>query len=400
MTLPHGQVRYEAPGFAGFWNSQQVAQDDYTETVDSREYRVVELRTVLFPTIVGTVPINSAALTVGTGTSGDQSLLESSPMIVEVRPLPPGAPAEFTGAVGRFDISGQVDAATGRVNEPMQITATVSGEGNIEALPAPAWPEFDGWRAIESPADVSTQVVAGQVTGNRTDKIVLVPERAGELAIPEIAYTYFDPNLEQYVRLATSAAAISIAEGDAPSAAPPQTTIGVTEAPAETEMRPIKAVPPSLRQAGGNLTGSAAYWAAWGIPLLAIAGALFWQRRQAALEAGRAEALRKSALPDARSSLTRAVASGNDPRIAAAEVLLSYISARLETPLAGQTREALLRQLRDAGVSSGLMDRVEAALSAGETARYTPMAVSAGSGSVYAEDAAQLLAELEEAIGV
>ena len=77
--------------------------------------------------------------------------------------------------------------------------------------------------------------------------------------------------------------------------------------------------------------------------------------------------------------------------------MLSYISARLETPLAGLTREALLRQLQEAGASSDLIVRVEAALSAGETARYTPMVVDANRGAAYAEDAAQLFAELEEA---
>ena len=54
VTLPSGQVRYESPDFAGFWNSQLVEQDQYTETIDSEEYLVLELRIALFPTVVGT----------------------------------------------------------------------------------------------------------------------------------------------------------------------------------------------------------------------------------------------------------------------------------------------------------------------------------------------------------
>ena len=86
-----------------------------------------------------------------------------------------------------------MDADTGQVNEPLQLTITVSGEGNIEALPDPAWPEFTGWRVIGSPADTDSQLVAGQVTGSRTYEIILVPEEAGELTIPEIGYTHFYP---------------------------------------------------------------------------------------------------------------------------------------------------------------------------------------------------------------
>ena len=39
-TLGSGQVRYESPGFTGFWNSQGVEQEEYTATVNSREYNV------------------------------------------------------------------------------------------------------------------------------------------------------------------------------------------------------------------------------------------------------------------------------------------------------------------------------------------------------------------------
>ena len=398
VTVSSTQVRYKAPGFAGFWNSYPVEQDKYSETIDSGEHQVTELRTLLFSSVVGTAVIDPAGLVVSIGSSGDQDLLEGPPIAIEVRSLPVGSPAGFTGAVGRFEISAEADAAIGQVNEPVQITVTVSGEGNIEALPDPSWPEFAGWRVIESPAEASTEVVAGQVTGNRTFRVILVPERAGELTIPEIGYTHFDPDSERFVQTATAPIVVSVADSDGQAAAPARPDISGGEEPAETEMRPIKAVPSSLRRSGRELTGSAAYWVAWGIPLLAVAGALAWRRRQSALESARAASLRRNALPDARSSLARAVASGSDPRIAAADAVMSYLAARLETPLAGLTREILLWQLRESGASSGLTDQVEAALSAGETARYIPADQNTGRGQGYAGDVAQLLADLEEAI--
>ena len=396
VSLSLGELRYESPDFAGFWNSQPVVQDRYTETIDSEEYLVLELRTVLFPTVVGTVAIDPAALTASAGTGGSRRLLESPPVPVEVRPLPVGAPSGFTGAVGRFNITAEVDADTGQVNEPVQLTVTVSGEGNIEALPDPAWPEFTGWRVIESPADTDSQLVAGQVAGSRTYEIVLVPEEAGELTIPEIGYTHFDPGQEKYVEAATAAIVISAAGADGTAAVPPVPGVGAEE---EVRlMRPVKAMPPSLRQGGIELTGSAAYWAGWGIPALAVVGALVWRRRQEALEAARAESIRQNALPNARAALARAVASGADPRVAASEAMLSYLSARLEFPLAGLTREALLRQLGEAGVQPELTASVNEILDAGESARYTPPAGGPAVAAGHAERASQLLGELEGAI--
>ena len=92
VTLPSGEVRYESPDFAGFWNSQSVEQDEYTETIDSNEYRVIELRTVLFPTVQGTVAIEGRCLD-----SLQMVPLEGRAnwrplrVTVQVRPLPSGS---------------------------------------------------------------------------------------------------------------------------------------------------------------------------------------------------------------------------------------------------------------------------------------------------------------------
>ena len=213
-TLGSGQVRYESPAFAGFWNNQKVKQEEYTSTVNSREYNVVELRTVLFPTVVGIVAIDPAALSVSAGAAGEKASLKSDTVFVQVRPLPAGAPAGFAGAVGRFNISAQVDTTSTSTGEPVQLTVVVSGEGNIEALPDPDWPDFDGWRVVESPVSTETQVVAGRVTGSRTYGIALIPQRAGDLSISEIGYTHFDPETGEYARAATDPVTVSVAGVD------------------------------------------------------------------------------------------------------------------------------------------------------------------------------------------
>ena len=395
-NLSSVRVRYDPPDFAGFWNSQQTSQDEHEETIGPYEYRVVEVRTVLFASVVGAGEIEPAVLEVSTGTPGASGRMESPAVAVEVRSLPTPEPAGFTGAVGRFEISSSADAAEGKLNEPVLLTLRISGEGNIEALPDPGWPEFAGWRVIESPVSIESQVVARQVTGSRTHQIVMMPDHAGRLTIPEIRYPYFDPALERYVELATAPIAVSISDAAGSPAVPPLPAVAEAEEEDPT-VRPIKPVPPTIRQAGTELTDSVVYWAAWAVPALIIAGTVVWRRRRATQEAARAEALRNSALPDALAALSIAVASGGDPRVAASEAVLSYLSARLETQANGLTREALLGRLSEAGVSSDLEDRVAETLAAGESARYTPSAGgSAGAGN-HADRTSQLLGELEGA---
>ena len=395
--FPHS-LHYEPPGFAGFWNVQATEQDEYSETIDSREYRVIELRTLLFPSIVETIEIDPGVLTASTSSSQEPIVVESVPVLVEVRPMPTNAPVRFTGAVGRFEVSADVDTTAARMNESVQLTVKVQGEGNIDALPAPSWPEYQGWRVIQSPATVSSEVVDGKLVGSRTYVIVLVSELAGELTVPEISYVYYDPDREEYVEATTSPIVVTIAEADGAPSLPPSSVGGTGDERAVPGAKRIRAVPPTLRRSGGELTSSAVYWAMWGLPLLAITGAAVWRRRRDAREAVLADSRRRNALPNARSTLERAVAGGDDHSIAAADAVLSYVSDRFGVSLTGLTREALVGRLRDAGVTTELAQQIEDALASGEAARYTPEPPAAGHKEDRVRRATQLLTELDGAI--
>ena len=393
-----GQPRYAPPGFSGFWNGQETDQDEYTETIGSNRYQVVELQTVLFPTVVGTLVIEPAGLTVPIDFFESPNFLETDPIVIEVQPLPPTAPAGFTGAVGSFDISAEVDNTNGKLNEPVQLTVRVEGEGNVETLPDPAWPDFEDWRVFESPSESSSSVVDGQLVGTRTYESVLVPEKAGVLTVPEIGYTFYDPSVEEYVEAVTEPIVMSIAEADGMSPLLPSPGGGTAVERAGSDVRHIKPVPSTLQQSGGRFIGAAAYWAVWTIPLLALAGAVAWRRRQTASERGLAAARKRNALPEARNALARAGQSGADPRVAVADILSEYLSARLDMPVTGLTHEAVDRWLQGLGVPLELALQVEGILGAAEMAKYAPQVGDALAAEEHFERAARLLNDIEEAI--
>ena len=391
-------LHYEPPGFAGFWNVHETEQDEYSETIESEAYRVIELRTFLFPSIVGTIDIEPAVLTVSAGSSDAPTVVQGVQVTIEVRPMPTEAPAGYTGAVGRFELSAEVGATTGRINDSIQLTVTVQGAGNIDALPEPSWPEFQGWRVIESPASVTSEVIDGKILGSRTYANVLVPESTGDLTVPEILYTYFNPDLEEYAQLTTASFVVSIAEQEGVAAISPSSAIG-TEEDTASGTKHIKAVPTALRKSTGEISEGIAYWAAWILPLLAIIGAALWSRRRDAMETALLDSRRRNALPNAQSTLRRNVAGGDDHAAAAADAVLSYVSDRFADPLTGLTREALGERLRAAGVSTEVQRGVEDALAAGEAARYAPGAHSDRHQGDHLERTSQLLNDLDRAIG-
>lgn len=389
-------IRYEPPGFAGFWNVRLPNQVDYPETVDSEAFEVTEIRTPLFPSVVGAIQIRPARVTVSAGPIDDPVVVESSPVMIEALPTPAKAPEEFAGAIGRFEIFAEVDATTVPMNESVQMSVTIEGEGNIDALPDPKWPEFEGWRAIDSPATVNTDVIDGRIVGTRLYVRDLVPQTAGELTIPEISYTYFDPESESYVRASTSPIVVTITaiDGTLPSEL-------VNEAADEEDVpkaRPIKAVPPSLQRSDEGLTDNWIYWVAWIFPLLVIIGAAVWRRSRDAREAALAGARRRNALPNARSNLQRAVAAGEDQAVASADAVTSYLNDRLGDPMSGRTRDALGERLMSIGVTDELVERVKETLALGETARYTPDLSYAGAPNDVAERTVQILIDLDGAL--
>ena len=353
---------------------------------------------MLFPTVVGTLVIEPAGLTVPIDFFESPNFLETDPIVIEVQPLPPTAPAGFTGAVGSFDISAEVDNTNGKLNEPVQLTVRVEGEGNVETLPDPAWPDFENWRVFESPSESSSSVVDGQLVGTRTYESVLVPEKAGVLTVPEIGYTFYDPSVEEYVEAVTEPIVMSIAEADGMSPLLPSPGGGTAVERAGSDVRHIKPVPSTLQQSGNGLIGGFVYWAAWGVPLLALVGAVAWRRRQTASERDLAAARKRNALPEARNALARAGQSGADPRVAVADILSEYLSARLDMPVTGLTHEAVDRWLQGLGVPLELALQVEGILGAAEMAKYAPEVGDALAAEEHFERAARLLNEIEEAI--
>ena len=400
MDTGVGQVEYNPPSFEGFWNSGVTEQREYDETTSSGSYRVVELRTVLFPSVAGAITIGPGTLSLLNSGSGASLILESSPVAMDIQPLPPNPPPHFNGAVGRFVISAAPVTTSEQGGGTVQFAVKIEGEGNIDALQVPEWPDFPHWRVLEAPGVIDSRIIGGRLTGNRTYTLTLLPQFSGDLTIPQINYAYFDPHSEEYHQVATNPISVSVTGDGLPQhegGTPRDSALADEE---NAGLRPIQAAPTALRREEFDLIGGMAYRATWAAPLLAIVAALLWRRRQTALENARAESHRRNALTNARREMERAISSGADPRIASSGALLSYLAVRLDTPITRLTRDELLARLHQAGLPPDVAHRVEDAYDAGEEARYAPVDASAGSVEGHAERAARLLDDLEDVLGI
>jgi hypothetical protein len=396
-----GEPQYQAPAFTGFWSEPEPNEGRLQAQAAGRVYQVTEVRTVLFPSVVGPVTIEPANLTIPGSLFRSGRTLQTRPVELDVRPLPAGAPVGFHGAVGQFALGATVDANETRVNEPLTWQVTLSGRGNLNAAPDPVWPEISGWRSFESQAAVHTEVREGRLVGSREYERLLVPSREGQFAIPPLEYVYFDPDAGQYQVLRTEPIPVSVAPGDpsavaeyVPAAGDPAGEGAVEQL--ASDIRHLKPVPDRLASAGSPITGSGLYWAAWVFPIVGALGYFVWQRRQRYWENNLNLARSSQARKKARKALAQARKRAEDAYNTAGLILTNYLSDKLDRPVAGLTHQALAELMAGHGVTTDLIERAQVILVSSELGRFAPGADDPDHARSLLKEVELLIAALEK----
>lgn len=236
---------YQPPDKAGFLSEDLPPPRNFTESVNGVPYNVTEIKTALFPTRDGALTLSPATLKIQvqdfSGGSPDdffeqffrggarEYLLKTDPVKLTVAPLPAsGKPGDFSGGVGEFDVSIAADKKSAAVGEPLTLTLTVKGKGNIKSIGDPAFPEFTGFRKYDTASSLNIDTSRGTVEGSKVYKIVLVPQTSGSHNIPSIRFSYFHIPSRSYRTAATQPVTITVAPGKTqsfvvgPGAAAPQ----------------------------------------------------------------------------------------------------------------------------------------------------------------------------------
>jgi hypothetical protein len=223
------QPEYAPPSTAGFMIEDLPPQKNFSTAVDGVKYNVIEIKTALFPTTAGKFRIGSANLrcTVPEGNNpfGDDFFnqffsrgktvnLQSSPIEVTVQNLPSGKPADFTGAVGRYNITASADKTRVKTGDAVTLTVTISGTGNVKTLPAPKI-ELQNFRKYDTVSSVNVSKPNYVVQGSKSFKTILIPQVPGKQGIPSIKFSYFDPGSNSYKTVQTQPVALDVSQGQA-----------------------------------------------------------------------------------------------------------------------------------------------------------------------------------------
>ena len=394
-----GQPSYEPPALTGFWTEGEMEQSDYRVSAGGRIYNVTEIRTNVFPTAAGEVSIDPASLTIPSSGFQRGGTLQTEPVTLNVQALPAGAPNNFGGAVGQFDIQATVDTIETAVDEPVTLNVTVFGNGNLSTAADPVWPELEGWRSFESDGALNMTVRDGVVGGQRDYERLLVPTQAGAYTIPAIEYSYFDPVAGEYRVVGSEPLVVSVAAGKAgPIGSADLSTVQAGTESAGPLVGGLKQPGAALRLFSEPLARQPWYWLLWTVPALALAGGLVLQQRRTYLHSNAAAVRSSQARKAAQKELKQARALNDSPEqlAAAYRILTGYLTAKLDRPVVGLTAPALTAILNESTVSQPLIDEVLAILSAGEFGRYSPVVNQEFAGTVLLERTQIVIDDLEQ----
>jgi hypothetical protein len=242
--------------------------------------------------------------------------ITSDPVALEVKPLPPNAPPDFSGAIGNFTMTTDAKPKNVQVGDPITVTSTVSGRGNFDRVGAPVLEDERGWHKYPPSSKFAKDDEVG-ISGTKTFETVLSPNEKKQ-TLPVMEFAYFDPVKEQYVTLRSDPLAISVQGGTVAAASPAAVSPGST--PPAPATKPATATKPQdilyqlterpkAVQSFTPLYARPIFWSAQLLPLFALLGLIGWKVRQARID--NREARRIAALQHEAAELMRKLHRGD-----------------------------------------------------------------------------------------
>jgi hypothetical protein len=397
-----GYELVKAPTFDGFWSEDfemPKQQNQTTETLNGKQYRTVMLKkTALFATQTGNLKIaplevRCAVQVQSKRRSNDpfdqffndpffqqvQTVnveVKSNPLTITVDPIPANAPSGFSGAIGRFAFTANVDTRNVKAGDPITLRVSVLGSGNIKlvTLPKPQLPT--DMESYEPKISEEISRDGGIIRGKKIAEYLLIPRNAGQRSLEPMQFVYFDLEKKEYVTLRSPKFEFSIAPGkDFTSSAISVTSKEDVRMLGE-DIRFLKLSPGNL-QSADEMKSSGWFLVGIILPPIAFAGAWFYRKRMEKIYGDMPRLLFETAGREASRRLKKArtlLEQGNTESYHAEilRALMMYLEHKLRTPKSKFVMEEAVTQLRQNGIQEEVIQSLKACMERAEFIRYAP----------------------------
>ena len=391
---PHNVSFNTLPTFVGFWTKDLFVAQQLKARQEVRagvSFNVAPLRRVaLFPTGAGTHAVGALAVSCDIpqqrsrrGSLFDDFFgrsrsvrLQSEELQIKVLPLPEqGRPAEFTGAVGRFQLRVAAQPTQVAAGDPVTLRVLVEGEGNMAAVQPLQVNAAAGVKLYDPKVEEETRITNGVHGGRRLFEYILIPEQGGTLTIPPLRFAYFDPHQARYEVLESDPIAIH-SEGQVEEE---EVSYGLSRRDIEAVGEDIRHIKPDVETLAAHtmLHEHSWFWSVQGALPIAFVALLLWQRHQRRLQGDVAYARQRRAKGEASRRLARADALLADSSEAefygeVRAAVLEFVADRLNLAAAGLTLEVCATALAEQQVEAETIAALRDLLTRCDFARFAP----------------------------
>lgn len=130
--------------------------------------------------------------------------LPAEKTLIRVKPLPSaGKPTGFSGAVGNFDFSVSAKPLDVHPGDPITLTLTISGNGNLDRVMMPPVPNGDRFRLFGDS-------VRKQAENAVRFEQVISPKSADATEIPSVEFSFFDTKSGDYKTIRSAPIPITV----------------------------------------------------------------------------------------------------------------------------------------------------------------------------------------------
>ena len=208
-----------------------------------------------------------------------QVALATEPLSIESLALPKqNQPANFTGAVGQFELAATAGPTTVTVGDPITVRVQISGRGSLDSV---ALPVQDAWKNFKTYPPTTKLENTDQFgfQGTKTFEQIISPLNNDVRELPALSFSYFNPEDGQYHTLTQPAVPLAVhAAGTTPMPQMAATKTSNEEKPAQ-DILPIKEKPGPLVASKSPLVAQPVFLAMQTAPVLAFLAAFVWRKR-------------------------------------------------------------------------------------------------------------------------
>ena len=393
------ELRGDIPDLKGFHTQEVELPNQKTWTLEhynGRNYNTTIWRQlVLFPQQTGKIEIPSVTF----GGTVSQMVASADPfdaffnggnyvnitknlvtpkLTINVKELPAGKPANFSGGVGEFTLSSSISTQELKTNDAVTIKLVISGTGNMKLINTPEVGFPQDFEIYDPKVDNKFNLTRNGLAGNKVIEYLAIPRHAGTYTIPPIEFSYFDLKSQSYKTLKTDAYTLNVAKGEGNA---DQVVANFTSKEdlkvLGQDIRYIKTGNTRLTQKDDYFYGSTSYWLWYIVPLALFIAFMVIYRKQAMENANVAKVRTKKANKIATKRMKNAGKLLAEKKSEAfydevLKALWGYISDKLSIPVSQLSKDNIEEELQKHQVADELIKEFINNLNDCEFARYAP----------------------------